>query len=82
MFQITALRSRYSSRLAVSPSRLISRLALATALLALAAPGAFAQADLGSPAPDFTLTGNDGVPYTMSDVIGDQVQILHMIGYA
>ena len=82
MFQITAPRSRNASRPAVSRSGMVGRLALATALLALAAPGAFAQAELGSPAPDFTLTGNDGVPYTMSDVIGDQVQILHMIGYA
>lgn len=82
MFQITALRPRYSSRLAVSPSRMVGRLALAMSLVALAAPGAFAQAELGSPAPDFNLTGNDGVLYTMSDAIGDQVQILHMIGYA
>jgi hypothetical protein len=61
---------------------MIRSLALTLALTALAAPGAFAQAELGSPAPDFTLTGNDGVEYTMSDAIGDQVQILHMIGYA
>ncbi len=82
MFQMTAPRPSNSSRLAVSRFGVARRMIFAAALLALAAPSAFAQAGLGSPAPDFTLTGNDGVVYTMSDAIGDQVQILHMIGYA
>ena len=50
--------------------------------LGLSAAGALAQADLGDPAPDFTLTGNDGTSYTLSDVYGDQVQLLHMVGFA
>ena len=58
------------------------RLALAAACLALAAPAALAQAALGDPAPDFTLTGNDGVAYTLSDAFDDQVQLLHMVGFA
>jgi hypothetical protein len=57
------------------------RLALAAALLALTAGGALAQANLGDPAPDFTLTGNDGASYTLSDAYGEQVQLLHMVGY-
>jgi len=82
MNQMTAPRPRNSSRLAVSRFGVAGRLALVAALLAVAAPAALAQAELGTPAPDFTLTGNDSVSYTMSDAIGDQVQILHMIGYA
>ena len=50
--------------------------------LCLTAGGALAQANLGDPAPDFTLTGNDGASYTLSDVYGDQVQLLHMVGFA
>jgi len=61
--------------------RIASRLA-AGALLALWAGAALAQAPLGGPAPDFTLTANDGVAYTLSDGFGSQVQLLHMIGYA
>ncbi len=52
------------------------------ALLALWAGAALAQAPLGGPAPDFTRTGNDGQSYTLSDAFGDQVQLLHMVGYA
>ncbi len=59
----------------------VSRLIL-SALLALWAGAALAQAPLGGPAPDFTLTGNDGVAYTLSDGFGSQVQLLHMIGFA
>jgi hypothetical protein len=61
--------------------RLARGLALAGALLAVGAGGAFAQANLGDPAPDFTRLGNDGVSYTLSDVFGEQVQLLHMVGY-
>ena len=50
--------------------------------LSLIAGGALAQANLGDPAPDFTLIGNDGASYTLSDVYGDQVQLLHMVGFA
>ena len=58
------------------------RLALAAGILALTATGALAQADLGTPAPDFERTGNDGERYILSEVFGDQVQLLHMVGYA
>jgi hypothetical protein len=58
------------------------RLSIAAAVVCLAAGGALAQANLGSPAPDFTLTGNDGVPYTLSDAFGTQVQLLYFVGYA
>lgn len=59
----------------------MSRLAV-TALIALWIGSALAQAPVGGPAPDFTLVGNDGNPYTLSDGFGDQVQLLHMVGYA
>lgn len=72
-----ALRPLAASRRGVAP-----RLALATAILALGAGGALAQAGLGDPAPDFTLAGNDGVPYTLSDAFGTQVQLLYFIGYS
>jgi hypothetical protein len=58
-----------------------ARLALVTATLAVATGGALAV-QVGEPAPDFTLTGNDGVAYTLSEAFGDQVQILYFIGYA
>ncbi len=57
-------------------------LALTALLLAMIASGARAQAGLGDPAPDFTLTGNDGASYTLSDGFGQQVQLLYFIGYS
>ncbi len=54
----------------------------ASALLVLMASGAAAQANLGDPAPDWTLLGNDGNEHSLSDGFGSQVQLLHMIGYA
>lgn len=51
------------------------------AVIALWAGAALAQAPLGGPAPEFTLTGNDGVAYTLSDGFSSQVQLLHMIGF-
>ncbi len=61
---------------------LTGRLALTAAVLALSCSGALAQAGLGEPAPDFMLTGNDGVVYTLSDAFGDQVHMLYIIGYS
>lgn len=55
---------------------------LVPCLLLLAAAPALAQAGLGQPAPDFTLTASGGESYTLSDGFGRQVQLLHMIGYA
>lgn len=59
----------------------VARLALAAALLALAAGGAWAQAAIGDPAPDFTLLGNDGQSHTLSDRFGQQVQLIYFMGY-
>ena len=67
-------------RLRIDTSRL--RGAVMVLALSLTATGALAQADLGDPAPDFTLLGNDGTSYTLSDVYGDQVQLLFMVGFA
>ncbi|MBD3221455.1 hypothetical protein GF314_09450 [bacterium] len=64
------------------PRRPVRRSFALIAALALWAGAAVAQAPLGGPAPDFTLTGNDGQDYTLSDGFGSTVQILHMIGYA
>lgn len=50
-------------------------------LLTLAATPALAQARLGEPAPDFTLTDSDGVSHTLSDLHG-RVVVLWMVGYA
>ncbi len=73
----TALRP-----LAVSRYGVAGRLAQGLALVALLAGGALAQPNVGDPAPDFTLTGNDGNSYTMSDAIGSQVQLLFFVGYS
>ncbi len=73
----TALRLRAVSRFGVA-----ERLALATTILALTCGGAFAQAGLGDPAPDFTRDGNDGMTYTLSDVFGEKVQLLYFIGFS
>ena len=67
-------------RLKIDTSRM--RGAVMVLALSLTAGGALGQADLGDPAPDFTLIGNDGMSYTLSDVYGDQVQLLHMVGFA
>jgi hypothetical protein len=68
-------------------SRSLSRPLLAAALVAALTGSALtgsalAQAGLGEPAPDFTLTGNDGIEYTLSDAFGTRVQLLYMLGYA
>lgn len=59
-----------------------SRPVLAAVLAVLVVGAAHAQGGLGDPAPDFTLVDNDGRTVTLSDAFGDQVQLLHMIGYA
>lgn len=56
--------------------------AVIVGLLAAAPGGALAQAGLGEPAPDFTLTASGGEVYTLSEAFGRQVQLLHMIGFA
>ena len=76
MNNTTALRP-----LAVSRECVAARLALATLLVVLAS-GALAAPGVGDQAPDFTLTGNDGTSYTLSDVYGDQVQMLFFVGYS
>lgn len=53
---------------------------LLTCLLLTAGQG-FAQAQLGQPAPDFTLTDNDGVQHTLSEQ-ADRVVFLWMVGFA
>ena len=50
-------------------------------LLALAS-GALAAPGVGDPAPEFTLTGNDGTSYTLSDAFGEKVQMLFFVGYS
>lgn len=74
--------SASAPRLDRSPTRPPGRVLLSLFLVTAVAGGALAQAELGTLAPDFTLTGNDGETYTLSEVYGDQVQLLHMIGYA
>ncbi|HOX25985.1 MAG TPA: hypothetical protein PLL30_09520 [Candidatus Krumholzibacteria bacterium] len=59
-----------------------ARSALTAVVVAASAAGALAQAQLGSPAPDFTLLGNDGQMHTLSDGFGSTVQFLFMVGYA
>jgi hypothetical protein len=56
--------------------------AAAVALLAvLAAAGpVLANAEVGTPAPDFTLQGVDGDSYTLSDYAGNVIFLAH-IGY-
>ena len=67
--------------LAVSRACVAGRLALTAILLALAS-GALAAPGVGDAAPDFTLTGNDGTSYTLSDAFGDKVQMLFFVGYS
>jgi hypothetical protein len=55
--------------------------ALILLCLALCAGEGFAQAQLGQPAPDFTLTDNGGVEQTLS-ALEDRVVFLWMVGYA
>ncbi len=65
-------------------TRMLTALALA-AILAAGAGQALAQAQIGDLAPDFTLAGNDGNSYTLSDYRQDgnqQVVLLFMMGYA
>lgn len=76
MIKTTALRP-----LAVSRAGVAGRLALTAILLALAS-GALASPGVGDPALDFTLTGNDGTSYTLSDAFGDKVQMLYFVGYS
>ena len=76
MIKATALRP-----LAVSRGGVTGRLALAAIVLALAS-GGLAAPEVGDPAPDFTLTGNDDTSYTLSDVYGEKVQMLFFVGYS
>jgi len=59
-----------------------TRLTALAATLALWAGAALAQAPLGGPAPNFTLSANDGATYTLSDGFGSTVQVLYMVGFA
>ena len=54
----------------------------AVAVVAVLSGGgtAFAGAEVGTIAPDFTLEGHDGNTYTLSDYLGEVVFLAH-IGY-
>ena len=76
------MMSASATRLDRLPARPLGPALAILGLMTALAGTATAQAELGTLAPDFTLTGNDGETYTLSEVYGDQVQLLHMVGYA
>ena len=63
--------------------RLGGTLRFLAVIAALGAAGAaHAGAEVGTPAPDFTLDGHDGDTYTLSDYTPGNVVFLAHIGYS
>jgi len=70
--------------IAHSPAPARTRLAQTLTVAALLTLGsaAYGGAEVGTPAPDFTLVGHDGNTYTLSDYTPGNVVFLAHIGFS